>query len=398
MILLTGGTGFLGAHLLARLVERGDEVILLARSKQGVSAAGRVRRLLDWLGVRPEPRRNVRLMEGRVEQAGLGLEANDLASVCGRTGEIIHCASLTSFAERKRAEVEAVNLAGLGHVLDLAEGSGCRRFHLISTAYVAGIASGHCPEELVHPAGFHNVYEETKCRAEWLAAERCAKAGIRLSIYRPSIVYGHSETGRSLIFNALYYPVRTALFLKNLYERDIRERGGRRAAEMGVRIEGDGWTFMPLRIQTEDGGGINVIPVDFFVRAFEAIREAGGDGVYHLVNSEPTKIEAVIEYGQTLCRIRGVSACSAREMEGKPRTALEAAFETSLEAYGPYMRDRRLFGTERAGPILERRGVHCPSLTSDIFKRCLDYGVQCGWGARIFQQPRPKLARSLRGG
>jgi len=179
--------------------------------------------------------------------------------------------------------------------------------------------------------------------------------------------------------------VRTALFLKNLYETDIRERGGRRAAEMGVRIETDGWVFMPIRITVQDGAGINIVPIDFFVRAFGAIREEAGDGgIYHIVGSQPTRIEDIIEYGQALYHIRGVSACPAQEMEEKPRNALEVVFETYLEAYGPYMRDRRIFGTEKVEPILAGKGLRCPELTYDIFKRCLDYAVDCDWGRRLF--------------
>jgi len=385
MILLTGGTGFLGAHIAAHLIDRKERILLLARSRQGVSAAARVGRLLDWFGLPADLRGKVEVIEGCLERPGFGLEPGAPTPLSGEIDEIVHCASNTSFAERKRVELEAVNLGGLGHVLDLAERSGCRRFHLISTAYVAGLTPGHCAEELVRPSAFTNVYEETKCRAEWLAVERCSRAGIRLSIYRPSIVYGHSETGRSLLFNALYYPVRTALFLKNLYERDIRERGGKKAGEMGVRIEADGWTTMPIRIRAEDEGGLNVIPVDFFVRAFEAIREAVGEGgVFHIVSSQPTRIEDIIDYGQTLFRIRGFSACPAQEMEAKPRNALEKVFETYLEAYEPYIRDRRVFGTEKSGPVLESRGIRCPGLTIDIFKKCLDYAVQCGWGARLY--------------
>jgi nucleoside-diphosphate-sugar epimerase len=387
MILLTGGTGFLGAHIAAHLIEEGEEVISLARSKQGLSAADRVDRLLDWLGVAADRKKNVRVVEGRIEHPALALEPNVSASMSREIDEIVHCASSTSFAERKRAEIQAVNVDGLGHVLDLAERSRCRRFHLVSTAYVAGLKSGPCPEELVRPAAFTNVYEETKCRAEWLASERCAKAGILLSVYRPSIVYGHSETGRSLLFNALYYPVRTALFLKNLYEADIRQRGGRKAAEMGVCLDGDGRTVMPIRIMAEDGGGINIVPVDFFVRAFGAIREGTSDaGIFHIVNSRQTRLEDIIEYGQALYHIRGVSARPAKEMEGQARNALEALFETYLEAYGPYMRDRRIFGTERAGPILDKKGLRCPDLTYDIFKKCLDYAVGCDWGRRLFPE------------
>ena len=386
MILLTGGTGFLGAHLAAHLLEQGEKVVLLARSKQGLSAADRVGRLLEWLGVAAGRKKNVHLVEGRLDHPGLGLEPDASASISQEIDEIVHCASSTSFAERKRAEVEAVNVDGLCYVLDLAERSRCRRFHLVSSAYVAGRKSGPCPEEIVHPSAFTNVYEETKCRAEWLAAERCAKSGLQLSVYRPSIVYGHSETGRSLLFNALYYPVRTALFLKNLYETDIRERGGRKAAEMGVRLDGDGWTVMPLRIMVGDGGGINVVPIDFFVRAFGAIREGASDGgIFHIVNSRQTRLEDIIEYAQALFHIRGISACPAQAVGGKPRNALEAVFETYLEAYGPYMRDRRVFGTERAGPILDKKGLRCPDLTYDSFKRCLDYAVQCDWGARLFR-------------
>jgi nucleoside-diphosphate-sugar epimerase len=387
MILLTGGTGFLGAHLAAHLLGQGDKVILLARSRQGLSAADRVGRILDWLGVPADRRKNIRVVEGRIDQPELGLERGALTSISNDIDEIVHCASNTAFAERKRPEVQAVNLGGLAQMLDLAGRSGCRRFHLISTAYTAGVTSGLCPEELVRPPAFFNVYEEVKCRAEWLASESCAGAGIRLTIYRPSIVYGHSETGRSLLFNALYYPVRTAVFLKNLYETDIRERGGRRAAEMGVRIDPDGWTIMPVRIMVDEESGLNVIPVDFFVAAFGAIRkEAPDGGIFHIVNSRQTNLEDVIAYTRTLFRVRGISACQGREMEGRPRNPLETVFETYLEAYGPYMRDRRLFGTERAGPILTERGIRCPDLTYDIFKRCLDYAVQCGWGARLFPE------------
>jgi nucleoside-diphosphate-sugar epimerase len=387
MILLTGGTGFLGAHLAAHLIGRGEDVILPARSKQGLSAADRVGRLLDWLGIAADRKKNIRVVEGRLDYPGLGLEPSALTPIFQEIDEIVHCASSTSFAERKRAEVEAVNLDGLRHVLDLAEQSRCRSFHLISTAYVAGVMSGYCPEELVRPTSFTNVYEETKCRAEWLAAEHCARAGMRLSIYRPSIVYGHSETGRSLLFNALYYPVRTALFLKNLYETDIRERGGEKAAEMGVRFDGGGLTIMPIRIGVEDGAGINIVPVDFFVRAFGAIREGAGEGgIFHIVNSRSARIEDIIAYTQALFHIRGITACPAQDMEGKPRNALEAVFEAYLEAYQPYMRDRRDFGTERSGPILDKKGVRCPDLTYDIFKRCLDYAVRCCWGSRLFQE------------
>jgi nucleoside-diphosphate-sugar epimerase len=386
MILLTGGTGFLGSHIAARLIEQGNEVVLVARSKKGIRAEERVDRLLDWHGVESGHKKNVRVIEGRIEKDALGLTP-EAEALLKEVDEIVHCASNTSFAERKRAEVETANVIGLSHVLDLAEQCGCTRFHLISTAYVAGIKSGLCPEDLASPDVFTNVYEETKCRAERLAWDRCAGAGIRLSIYRPSIVFGHSRTGRSLLFNALYYPVRTALFLKNLCEKDIRERGGRRAAELGVHLDGDGWMVMPIRIGVEEGSGVNLVPVDFFVDAFAAIREDSlNGGIFHIASERLAKIEDIIEWSQSLFHIRGIEARPAEELAEQSRNPLETVFDSYLEAYGPYMKDRRIFEMKKSGPILERKGVRCPDFDYDMFARCMTFAVECGWGARLFQE------------
>ena len=265
---LTGGTGFLGSHVAVELVRRGFRVALLARSDKHRSAKARLGELLDWFGLPPGERRGVRVVEGDITLPLMGIAPDEYRGLLDETDEIIHCASNTAFSERKRAEVEAVNSAGLERVLEFARASGAYFFHHVSTAFVAGKTSGPCPEGPAAPREFWNAYEETKCQGERRVAEVCREAGFGLGIYRPSIVYGDSRTGRSRLFNAVYYPVRTALMIKELYEKDIRERGGRKAGEMGVRIESDGSTHLPLRIETAGRGGLNLIPVDFFTAAF----------------------------------------------------------------------------------------------------------------------------------
>lgn len=386
MILITGGTGFLGSHLAVRLIGQGDKVVFIARPKRGVSPENRIARLLDWHGVVQDQKAAFLVVEGRLEEPDLGLSPDAVRELQG-VEEIVHCASDTSFAERKRAEVEAANINGLDHLLGLALRTGCRRFHLVSTAYVAGISAGVCAEEISHPAAFTNVYEETKCRAEWLATERCSQAGIPLFVYRPSIVYGHSQTGRSLAFNALYHPVRIALFLRNLFDKDIREKDGRRSAELGVRSEGNGRMVMPIRIGYKEGGGVNLVPVDFFVDAFTAIREDGrAAGVFHLVNERLTRIEDIIAWTQDLFHIQGIEARPAEELADRPRSPLEKIFDSYLEAYGPYLEDRRVFETSRAGPILEYAGVRCPEFNWEVFSRCMAFAVESGWGSRLFRE------------
>jgi len=340
-------------------------------------------RLLDWFGLPAADRARVRVVEGEIGRPGLGIDPATRGELLATIDEIIHCASSTSFAERRRAEVEAANLVGMSRVLDFAAAGRAAAFHHISTAYVAGKVTGRCPEQPVTGREFHNVYEETKCRAEHMALSACRDAGITLTIHRPSIVYGDSRTGRSLIFNAVYYPVRTAVFIRDLYRNDIRERGGRKAAQMGVRIEADGKTFLPLRVEVAERGGIDLIPVDHFTSAFMALREnAPGGGIFHIVSGRLTPIEDLVEYSRRLFDLAGIRVCRATDS----RNPLETLFDHCLEAYEPYMRDTRVFATGNARPILEARGLACPEFDYESFRRCMSYAVEVDWGTRLFPE------------
>ncbi len=386
-ILVTGATGFLGSHLAVRLLRDGFETVWLARPGSGTAAADRVRRLLDWFGVEPGLRRNVRVVEGEITRPGLGLAPEAWEDLASSVDEVIHCASDTSFLERKRSMLELVNIEGLRQVLDLAVRGSCGSFHLLSTAYVAGRRSGVCREELVSPAVFTNVYEEIKCRAEGFADAACREAGIPLSIYRPSIVYGDSRTGRSLLFNALYYPVRTFAFLRDVFAADIRERGGKRAAAAGVRLESDGRMHLPVRMEIENGGGLDLVPVDFFVDAFAALRDEARDGgLFHIVSGRRARLADIVDYGQRFLGIAGVEVCSNRDHNGGPPNDLEILVDRYIETYRPYLRDERTFAADRARPILEKRGIVCPEMDYGVFSRCMAYAVACGWGARILPE------------
>jgi nucleoside-diphosphate-sugar epimerase len=393
---LTGGTGFLGSHIAVALLRRGFRVSLLARASDHRPAADRVRELMDWFGLPAGERRRLAVFEGDITRPGLGIETAALRGLARETDEIIHCASDTSFSERRRAEVEAVNVGGLANVLEFARTGGAGFFHHLSTAFVAGLAAGTCPEQLAPSCGFHNPYEETKWRGEREAEAACREAGVGLGIYRPSVVYGDSRTGRSLLFNAVYYPVRAALFVKDVYERDIRERGGKRAVEMGVRIGPDGTTHLPLRIESGREGGINLVPVDFFTEAFLALMEGAPEGgVFHIVNTAMTRVDDIVGYGRRLFRLTGVRACPPEEFRRVPMNPLEELFASRVKAYKPYMSDTRVFETAKSRAILEARGLVCPRFDYEVFARCMTYAVETGWGARLFNTS--KNNRSGRG-
>jgi nucleoside-diphosphate-sugar epimerase len=204
---------------------------------------------------------------------------------------------------------------------------------------------------------------------------------VRLTILRPSIVYGDSRTGRTFRFNALYYPVKTALFLRKVFEEDIRERGGEKASKVGVSIEPDGTTRLPLRIETAENSGVNLIPVDFFVDAFFAVIEGSPNGgIYHIVNPDQTKIADIIDYAQNQFNLKGIRSCGPEDFQRTPRNSLEQLFDRYLEAYLPYIKDRRIFLTTKTNPILIHRGIVCPEFDKSMFHRCMSYAIDNDWG------------------
>ena len=383
-ILVTGATGFLGSHLAVALLRAGYRVAVLARASKGLSARDRIARLARWFSLDGDAR-SIEIVEGDLLDPDWAKAALAGAGGAFRYDEIVHCASNTAFAERKRAEVEAANIGGLKTILDLAVRGGCVFFHHISTAYAAGRRTGLCPEDWVESGPFTNVYEETKARGEIMARETCRREGIRLNVYRPTVVAGDSTTGRTLRFNALYYPVKAALSIRDLFMDDLRNGRGEKAAEVGIRLTRGGRLYIPIRIETRPGAGINLIPVDHCVRAFMAIFEEGLEGdIYHIANPVPTPLEDLVAYGKRRFELEGIEACGQEAFARAPKNTLELLYDSYLEVYRPYMQDERTFERAHAGPILERRGVACPVFDYHLFARLMDFAVDAAWGARLF--------------
>jgi len=382
--LVTGATGFLGAHLVRGLLSRGHLVTALVRHGRDGTAGERFQRVLDWLGVAPEAASRVSVVAGDVALERFGMPEPAWRELARGVDEIVHCAALTAFTAGRRAELERVNVGGTGAVLALATAGGATAFHQVSTAYAAGCAAGLVDESWRAPAAFTNAYEETKHRAETLARAVCAASGIAHSVYRPAIVYGDSRTGRSLRFNALYAPVKMLLFLRDIRLADAR-RGGARSRDLGIVALPGGSVCLPLRIETHPEGALNLVPVDHFERAFLALRDrAAGSGTYHIVSGEPTRVETVIDFIRRRYRIEGLEAVAPGTFALQPRTPLEELFEGFTAVYRPYMLDRRRFDDAVAGPLLAAAGVRCPSFTFEVFDRSMRYAEEVSWGRSLF--------------
>jgi nucleoside-diphosphate-sugar epimerase len=376
-LVLTGATGFLGGHLMAALLQKGERLIVLGRAFAGQSLAERIGRQLHWFGL-DDRGDQIEAIEGDLLEPRFGLERPRYEALCARGASIIHCAADTRFSERNRREITAVNLDGLKGILDLAADGRAPFFHHVSTAYVAGRRSGMCFEELGPPSGFNNVYEETKARAEHLVAERCEREGLAYTILRPSIVYGDSRSGRSTRFDALYHPVRSLAALRDIYLDDIRQSGGHKARACGIVPQDGGVLRMPVRLFRAHRGRVDLVPVDYFVSAALRIFERAESGaICHLTSDTPKTLDDLVGYCQEFLKITGIEVVDGSS-DVVRLTPPEALLHHFLAPYESYLADTRCF--DRSQTLRATGGLAPPELTYEVFQRCMGYAMSVDWG------------------
>ena len=200
-IFLTGFPGFIAGRLLQRLALEDSRFILLVQPQ----LLERAREELDELANEStRPLSDFRIVEGDITQAELGLSPADLEIARSQTTTLFHLAALYDLAVPREVGM-AVNVGGTRNVNEFARTiPNLRRYHYVSTCYVAGKRSGVIREtELQHDAGFRNYYEESKYLAE--VEVDSLKSELPITIHRPSVVCGDSVTGETAKYDGVYY-------------------------------------------------------------------------------------------------------------------------------------------------------------------------------------------------
>lgn len=215
VILLTGATGFLGAQVARRILRDTDHtVVALVRARDAEEARQRLERSWhEWPDAAKEIGARVEPLVGDVTLPGLGLASEAWTELSHRVTHLVHSAAELRF-DGELAEMRRSNVQGVAHLLELAHAAnrhhGLARFAHVSTAYVAGGRTGEVAEgDLSDEHGFANTYEQTKYEGELLV--RGAMASFPVSIFRPGMVVGDSETGAIRSFNTIYVPLRLYL-------------------------------------------------------------------------------------------------------------------------------------------------------------------------------------------
>ncbi|HVT22060.1 MAG TPA: SDR family oxidoreductase [Mycobacteriales bacterium] len=252
--LVTGGTGFLGRHLVELLTARDDaKVLVLVRS----GSVAKLARLRDKV----EP------LIGDLTEPLLGVSDTDRDRLRDEVDHFVHLAALYDMTA-DAATNHATNIGGTNEALLLAADLHAKRFHHVSSVAVAGEYDGTFSEEMFDE-GQHlpSPYHATKFEAERLVREQ---GELPWRVYRPAIVVGHSQTGAMDKIDGPYYFFPALAQLAQLP------------------------SWLPL--VGPDLGDTNVVPVDYVVRAMDHLMHVDGlDGrAFHLTAPEPQPLLDVV--------------------------------------------------------------------------------------------------------
>jgi NAD(P)-dependent dehydrogenase (short-subunit alcohol dehydrogenase family) len=245
---VTGGTGFIGRHLIERLLAREGDIYVLVRESS-------LPKLEERWG--DEPR--IKPVIGDLAERGLGVDAAQLPGI----DHFFHLAAIYDMTADEEAN-RIANVEGTRHAVELANELEAGCLHHVSSIAAAGMHRGLFREDMFDEGQkLDHPYHRTKFEAEKIARDQTRGAW---RVYRPAIVVGDSRTGEMDKIDGPYYFF-TAIKLARHYL--------------------PGW--FPL--VGPEFGYTNIVPVDYVAAALDHIAHQPGldRQAFHLCNPKPQR-------------------------------------------------------------------------------------------------------------
>ncbi len=343
-VFLTGFPGFLGSELVARLLARYPTDVTITCLIQSKFRAQATQRVAEITHTQPEWAQRILLVEGDITLPELGLGDEQYWQYQQGTVEIFHLAAVYALGVTRELAMR-VNVDGTRHMLRFAEQCPqLRRFQYVSTCYVSGRHDGLFTEEdLRNGQAFNNYYEETKYWAE-IEVRQALKRGLPVTVYRPAIVVGDSQTGETQKYDGPYYA-----FQWILRQGGVAVLPGFGGAE---RYE------------------VNVVPRDYVVDAIDYLsaQEESSNQVYHISDPQPVTVRAVVD---TLSRVTGKRIVEVRLPGSLVKGALQKVpglyqFVRMEPAMVDYFTHPTRYRCDNTLRDLDGSGISCPPFANYV--------------------------------
>lgn len=331
-IFMTGFPGFIAERLVARIARTDVQFFLLVQPQFTEKAMKSVEAIAKSTAT---PLENFGLIEGDITKINLGISNDDHTFIRSETTDLYHLAAAYDLAVSKEMAF-AVNLRGTKNIGELAKSiRGLRRYNYVSTCYVAGKQSGRILEtDLEHNADFRNYYEESKYFAE-IEVDKL-KGELPVTIFRPSVVVGDSETGETAKYDGIYYLIKYLqkapglLRLVNVGNTDVR---------------------------------LNLVPVDFVVDAIATLADDANSIAKTIAIADPDPLTTAELFDLIAEKISGKSSAFSPPPWLVQRFLMSPVSPavTGLPHSGvPYFFLPQTYDTGVATSLLEPHNLACP--------------------------------------
>lgn len=205
-VFITGGAGFIGSHLAAKLLEHGDRVVIYDsftafippwdNSRYHQFLTYRLDRLKTLAAAHPQGLGSLTIVEGDIRNVSL------MHRVLAQTKPdvVVHLAAIPIADASKKfiEDMMAINLGGTTNVLNAVKDLGIRRLVYTSSSMIYG---NFCrfPADEDHPANPLETYGATKYCGEVMTKTFGSMFGLEYVIVRPCSVYGPTDCNRRIV-------------------------------------------------------------------------------------------------------------------------------------------------------------------------------------------------------
>jgi thioester reductase-like protein len=359
-IFLTGGTGFLGAFIIAELLRHPVVIHCLVRAKDEAEGKRRLQKNLEAYEIwQPEFSERLVPVLGDLASPQFGLTDSEFERLAHEIDVIYHCAASLNFVFPYRA-LKPMNVTATEDVIRLASLVKRKTVHYMSSvsvfeseAYAQKVVSES--DLLDHHEGMFLGYAQSK----WVAEKMMLNArdrGLPVCIYRLPFISGDSRTGA---WNTKDF---TCILIKG-------------CTEMGSAPVLDYW--------------VNICPVDYASQAitYLAHQPQSENGIFHLMNPNPvTSVETTtwderlgsfverLPYKQWQQRLAEQATSPAHPLFSLRSFFLEPFSDERLTIPELYTRDKTpIFDCTATLKALEGSGIACHPVSPTLSATYFDY-------------------------
>jgi thioester reductase-like protein len=337
VVLLTGlPNSYLARRLLTRLLENPQVQIKCVVTDQQHDPTR------DIVQQSAGDQHRVELVRGDISAMDFGMAGTRFLALARSIDVIQHCVCATTGGVSRDAE-QRTYLGSTGEVLELALAAAGRLQRVVhwSSSLLSEPIQGRVSESaLVRPPSFRNTADQPRFQAEQLLRDSMTR--VPITILRPSLIVGDSQTGESDPGDGLY-----PLLLMML------------SAPADLRMPLPGRGDQPF----------NLVPVDYVVQAGTAVAEdARSTGkTFQLVDDRPLSVRRVFELVTEATERPPPSGKLPNNLAGVLlRTPGLERFSHIPRAYLEQLEAEVIFDSRNTRELLAGSGIECPNAASYV--------------------------------